>query len=123
MTEELEAYYARVTSAMESEVCADCDSFVNAAANVGLVDTYQTFMQDVAGLYEIPVAMLYGNSPHASDGGGEMQVYYDHVDRQMRERLFCPFERALANIKAHAMRRGLYASRALKPGRNRRWRT
>ena len=82
----------------------------------GVSRVYQEFMQDVAGLYEVPVAMLLGR---ASDGGEDVRAYYDHVERQISECLFEPFERALENIKVLAMRRRLYASRRLKPGRHR----
>jgi hypothetical protein len=86
----------------------------------GVSDTYQKFMQDMSGAFQTPVSYLFGHQgPHASDGGEDMQAYYDHVEQQMSEHLFEPFERALVSIKARFMRRRLCASRRLKPGRHR----
>lgn len=126
MSDSTEEYYKQMMFDMTRTVREDCDKVVVRSVNTpsasfdGLSDTYQKFMQDVSGVFQIPVSTLYGSiGPHASDGGEDMLSYYAHVERQMCECLFEPFERAWLNIKARAMRRGLYASRSLKPGRHR----
>lgn len=90
----------------------------------GLSDTYETFMQDVLGAFQIPTSTLYGSigPSFASDGGADMQEYYARIEEQMRHHLFEPFERMLERIKARTMRRKLCVSRKLKLGKNRRWR-